>query len=349
MKRCPTCSRVYDDVSLRFCLDDGTELINKMSDDGPPATAIMPGAAGTQPTIPAPPPPRANAVSQPFASPAIGKKSMLPWILGASALLLVLGVAAVAGLILLRPKQALVHHLVLHLAQPTANPDAAVAQSVAVLKSRLNAFGVSNFEVKSGGPGSGQILVNLPALKDPERVKQVISAWGKLEFTHVISPPSPQVVQAFVTREEAIASFGNNGNVPENRRVLAYSERDSGTGEAKKWVIVKSPPIVDGSELRSATAIQSAASKTDYEIQFTLKKTGAEKFGAWTGANLSEYLGIVLDDEVKSIPYIRSQIFDQGVITGRYTKQSAEDLALVLNSGALPGRLEFQEETIDQK
>jgi protein-export membrane protein SecD len=352
MKRCPTCSRVYDDASLRFCFDDGTELINKLPDAGAPETAIMPGSAGgAQATIPAPPPPPpANALAPPFApTVAFKKKSMLPWVLGAGALLLVLGVAAVSAIILLRPKQALVHHLVLQVPSSAPDRDSAVTQSVTVIRSRLDAYGVSNFEVKPGDPGSGQLLVNLPALKDPERVKQIISAWGKLEFTHVISPPSPQVIQTFTTREEAIASFDNDGNVPENRRVLAYSERDSGAGEAKKWVIVESPSIVDGSELKSATAIRSAASKTDYEIQFSLNKTGADKFGTWTGSHINEYLGIVLDDEVKSIAYIKSQIFDQGEISGRFTKQSAEDLALVLNSGALPGRLEFLEERVDKK
>ena len=350
MKRCPTCSRVYYDMSLRFCFDDGTELVNKVPDAGAPETAIMPGPSGNaQPTMPAPPP-QANATTPPLPpTVAIRKKSMLPWVLGAAALLLVLGVAAVAAIILLRPQQPLVHHLVLHVRQPTTNPDAAVAQSVAVLKNRLNALGVSNFEVKPGNPGSGQILVNLPALKDPERVKQVIGAWGKLEFAHVIGPPNPQIVQTFASRDEAIASFENDGNIPENRRVLAYSERDSATGEAKKWVIVESPSIIDGSDLRNASAAQSPISRTDYQIQFTLKQTGANKFGAWTGSHINEYLGIVLDDEVKSIAYIKSQIFDQGEISGRFTKTSAENLALVLNSGALPGPLEFQEERVDQK
>jgi preprotein translocase subunit SecD len=350
MKRCPACSRVYDDVSLRFCLDDGTELVNKPPDAGLPETAIMAGpSAGAEPTILAPPPP-ANAITPQFApTVAVKKKSMLPWVLGAGALMLVLGVGAVAAIILLSPKQALVHHLVLHVTQAKTNPDAAVAQSVAVLKNRLNALGVSNFEVKPGNPGSGQILVNLPALKDPERVKQVISAWGKLEFTHIIGPPYPQVAQTFASREEAIASLGNDGKIPENRRVLAYSERDSGTGEAKKWVIVESPSIVDGSDLRNASAIQSPISKTDYQIQFTLKQTAANRFGAWTGSHINEYLGIVLDDEVKSIAFIKSQISDQGEISGRFTKMSAEDLALVLNSGALPGPLEFLEERVGQK
>jgi preprotein translocase subunit SecD len=75
-----------------------------------------------------------------------------------------------------------------------------------------------------------------------------------------------------------------------------------------------------------------------------LKPTGAEKFGKWTGANINEYMGVVLNGEVKSAPYIKSQIFDQGEITGKFTQQSAEDLALTLRSGALPADIEYQEE-----
>src|SRR6185312_5510952 len=112
-----------------------------------------------------------------------------------------------------------------------------------------------------------------------------------------------------------------------------------------KGVGVESPSIIDGSELRNASGVPSrGGGQNDYEIQFSLKKGGADKFGAWTGAHVNEYMGVVLNDEVKSIAYIRSQIFDSGQITGRFTKQSAEDLALTLRSGALPAPIEYLEE-----
>ncbi|MEO6391111.1 MAG: protein translocase subunit SecD, partial [Pyrinomonadaceae bacterium] len=68
------------------------------------------------------------------------------------------------------------------------------------------------------------------------------------------------------------------------------------------------------------------------------------KFGAWTGANLNQYMGVVLNDEVKSIAYIKSQINDSGQIDGKFTKESGDDLALTLRSGALPAPIEYQEE-----
>ncbi len=108
--------------------------------------------------------------------------------------------------------------------------------------------------------------------------------------------------------------------------------------------MVESPAIIDGAELRTATANPARAGGEEYEIAFSLKKSGADKFGAWTGANINEYMGVVLNDEVKSIAFIKGQIFDQGEITGRFSKQSADDLALTLRSGALPAPIEYTEE-----
>jgi preprotein translocase subunit SecD len=169
-------------------------------------------------------------------------------------------------------------------------------------------------------------------------------------------------MQVYNSKEEAIAAAGGtNGQLPSNRRVLPYSERDEPanasdtTGQPKPaqpthYVVVENPAIVDGSELRSAEALsrtQGAAGGSgegNYEINFTLKPTGAEKFGAWTAGNIGAYLAVVLNEEVKSAPYIKGQITDNGQITGRFTKQSADDLALTLRSGALPAKLVYLEE-----
>jgi preprotein translocase subunit SecD len=109
-------------------------------------------------------------------------------------------------------------------------------------------------------------------------------------------------------------------------------------------VVVEAPAVIDGSELRSAEAISRTGLDADYEIDFTLKPTGAQKFGAWTAANINQYMAVVLNDRVKSAPFIKGQISDQGQITGSFTKESAENLAFTLRSGALPARLEYQEE-----
>jgi preprotein translocase subunit SecD len=189
-------------------------------------------------------------------------------------------------------------------------------------------------------------------MNDPERLKQLIIQGGNLELVHVVSPPNPQPVQFYSTKEEAVASLGG-GTIPANRHVVPYVEREQADGNPNqkptKWVVVEWPAIINGADLRDARAARSTyGGDENYQIQFSLNKTGSEKFGAWTAANINNYLGIILNNEVKSIAYIKSQIFDSGEISGRFTKQSAEDLALVLRTGALPAHVTLVSETVDK-
>ncbi len=228
----------------------------------------------------------------------------------------------------------------------------ATQQAEKIINDRLDQFGVAEPLVQRHGAQSAhQILVQMPGIQDPERVKELLKADSKLELVHIISPPSPAPSQTYATEAEAIASLG--GTIPGNRRVLAYTERDEPTAagqtapegpKEKRWVVVSSPPVVDGSELRNASPVQSRGAVDDYQISFSLKPEGAKKFGAWTGANINQYMGVVLNNEVRSIAFIKSQIYDQGEISGRFTRNSAEDLALILRSGALPATIEYLEE-----
>ena len=226
--------------------------------------------------------------------------------------------------------------------------DQATEQAKRIIESRLDAVGVAEPLVQRHGSQTAyQILVQMPGIQDPERVKQLMKADAQLDLVKVISPPNPSPVATYNTEEEAKATLG--GTVPPNRRVLPYLERGELTAAAgqgqtqKKWVVVEAPPVVDGNELRTASATPGQGG-ADYQISFALKPGGAQKFGAWTGANINEYMGVVLNDEVRSIAYIQSQIFDSGQISGKFTQQSAEDLALTLRSGALPAKIEYQEE-----
>jgi len=233
---------------------------------------------------------------------------------------------------------------------PTAQralADQATEQAKRIIESRLDAVGVAEPLVQRHGSQTAyQILVQMPGIQDPERVKQLLKAESRLELVKVVSPPNPNLA-TYATEEEAKATLG--GNVPGNRRVLPYTERaelaatPGQTQGQKKWVVVESPAVVDGNELRTAAATPGQGG-ADYQISFALKPGGAQKFGAWTGANINEYMGVVLNDEVRSIAFIQSQIFDSGQISGRFTKESAEDLALILRSGALPAPIEYQEE-----
>jgi len=229
--------------------------------------------------------------------------------------------------------------------------DNATQQALNIIESRINALGITEPTLQThGAQTSHQILLQMPGVQDPERVKEVLRGESRLELVHVISPPSPQPATTYATEGEAIASLGSAGTVPPNRKVVPYQERndaaaDKNQPKPKQWVVVEVPAIIDGSELRNAQAGQSAGGRSDeYEIDFSLKKAGADKFGAWTGSHINEYMGVVLNGEVRSIAFIKSQIYDRGQISGRFTKQTAEDLALTLRSGALPAPIEYLEE-----
>lgn len=235
--------------------------------------------------------------------------------------------------------------------------DEATTQALKIIESRINTFGVTEPTLQThGAQGSHEILLQMPGIDNPERVKALLVGESRLELVHVISPPNPAPSQTYNSKEEALASLSSGGAVPANRRVLPYTERmDASTPtpgqesqnqqKPTKWVVVESPAIINGSELRNASAVQSPGGRSDdFEISFSLKKSGADKFGAWTGSNINEYMGVVLNDQVRSIAYIKGQIYDQGEISGRFTKESAEDLALTLRSGALPAPIEYLEE-----
>lgn len=225
----------------------------------------------------------------------------------------------------------------------------AVTQAEKIIESRINSFGVKEPTMqRHGSAESGQILLQMPGLEDPQRVKDLIGAESRLSLMKIISPGNPSPVQTFPTKEAAIQSIG--GTIPSNRLVLAMTDRDqadepnTAAQPPKQWVVVENPAVVDGSELRDAAAVSRTGSESDYQISFSFKPGGAQKFGEWTGKNIGNYMAVVLNDEVKSAAYIKSQIFDSGEISGRFTKATAEDLSLTLKSGALPAEIEYQEE-----
>lgn len=224
----------------------------------------------------------------------------------------------------------------------------AVEQALKVVESRIDMFGVQEPTLqRHGSDASAQILLQMPGVDDPERVKEILGAESKLMLMKVTGGPSPQSFNRFPTREAAVQSLG--GAIPANRQVLPYADKPpaGATAEeapAKEFVIVEYPPVVDGSELRTANAVSRTGSDSDYQISFALKPAGAQKFGDWTGRNINNYMGVVLNGEVKSIAFIKSQIFDSGEISGNFLKKDADDLALTLRSGALPAKIEYLEE-----
>ncbi|MCS6805863.1 MAG: protein translocase subunit SecD [Acidobacteriota bacterium] len=214
----------------------------------------------------------------------------------------------------------------------------ATEQALRIIETRVNEFGVAEPTIQRHGPASAhQILVQLPGVDDPERVKNLIRAESRLELKLVTNGP-------FASRDEALKELG--GTVPPDKQILPVESRRRSADEPKteQYYVVEKTPVVTGAELRRAQGVISRTGANTYEILFSLRPEGAKKFGEFTGSHIGKQLAIVLNDVIKSAPNIKSRIEAEGVIEGDFTKEEADDLALTLNSGALPARLTYLEE-----
>jgi preprotein translocase subunit SecD len=171
--------------------------------------------------------------------------------------------------------------------------------------------------------------------------------------------PVDGTYRTYATLEDAKAAVGTRTDVeilPLDEREESEAEAEDGSSAARRnrqpkpdaptaYMVVSKTPVVVGRDLRDAFAASgSLEAEGEYRIIFKLKDEAAKKFAEWTGKNIGKGLAIVLNGRIKSAPTIRGQIRDTGEITGNFTKASAEDLALVLRSGALPARIVYLEE-----
>jgi preprotein translocase subunit SecD len=210
-----------------------------------------------------------------------------------------------------------------------------------IIENRVNAFGVTEPVVaRQGGEGTYQILIQMPGVDDPERVKNTLNADSNLELR--LEAKNTSVYPNHEAAEQALKGLPGGADQYE---VFPYRERtaEGGSG-AEQWVILEKTVVVSGLDMRDASARQSATGSSNYEISFSLTQNSAGRFAEVTGKNIGEFLCIVLNNEVKSRATIQSQIHDQGQITGSFTKRQAEDLALILRSGALPAKAVYLEE-----
>jgi preprotein translocase subunit SecD len=211
----------------------------------------------------------------------------------------------------------------------------ATDQAKTIIEQRINQFGVTEPTVQlHGREEDHQILVQMPGIDDPERVKKLIQGQSKLEIRAVSG-----YGQKYTTRAEAEATLAG----ATDKEVLPYNEKRGDGRLDTGFYVVEKVPVITGADLRNARGIQSQQG-FGYEVAFDLKPTGSEKFGTWTGSNVGNYLAVVLNDEIKSVAVVRSRIDDSGRIEGNFTRQQAEDLGLVLRSGALPAKIVYLEE-----
>ena len=197
-----------------------------------------------------------------------------------------------------------------------------VDQSIEIIERRVNELGTVEPLIQR--EGSDRILVQVPGLQDPTRLKQLLGKTAKLDF---------QMVDTNVSAADA-----RPGDIPPDDEIL-YS-----ANAPKTPYVVEKRVLVSGSELTDA---QPGFDQRTNEpvVNFRFNTSGARKFAQATQENVGKPFAIVLDNQVISAPVIREPILGgSGQISGNFTVQSANDLAILLRAGALPAPLTIIEE-----
>ena len=193
-----------------------------------------------------------------------------------------------------------------------------VDQSIGIVRRRIDELGTKEPIIQ--GQGTDRILVQLPGVQNPESVKILLGKTAKMSF---------HLVDEATTVEQA------------RRGKLSKTSKIMNGLEGGQYVVIRKP-VVGGENLTDARVSFQDGQPV---VSFRFNTLGGRKFGEVTSAHVGERLAIVLDNEVISAPNINGPITGgSGIITGNFTTKSANDLALLLRSGALPAPLEVMEE-----
>jgi preprotein translocase subunit SecD len=196
----------------------------------------------------------------------------------------------------------------------------AMDQSVEIVRRRIDEIGTREPSIQR--QGDNRILVQLPGVDDPERIKNLLGQTAKLTFRLV--------------DETANISDAQSGHVPPGTELLPSSE------DAGRSLVIQKRVMVSGDTLVDA---QPSFQNGEPVVSFRFDSVGSRRFGEATQQNVGHLFAIVLDNKVISAPVIREPIIGgSGVISGRFTTQSAQDLALLLRAGALPAPIKILEE-----
>ena len=214
----------------------------------------------------------------------------------------------------------------------------ATAQAIETIRNRIDKLGISEPMIQEHGLGQYQILVELPGVDDPARVKEIMQSTAMLEIRQAMNNGQPY-------SSEQAALDANNGVLPPNTVLLHGRSIGTNQGDSGDAVyLITRTSAVSGHDLREARVGRNSQTNMP-EVEFFLTAEGGKRFSDFTGAHVGDYLAVVLDQKVMEVAVIKSQIGDNGVIEGRFTDQQAKDLALVLNSGALPASIKYLQES----
>ena len=218
--------------------------------------------------------------------------------------------------------------------------DQSVSQAIQTIRNRIDELGVTEPVIQEyGGPGDYEILVQLPGVDDPDRVKRIMQSTALLELKLVNAGPFP-------TQQSLLQTYG--GTLPPNFELIESVQEDvTGDLGGEAWYAVERLATITGRDLKGASPSRDQNGRP--AVTFNLTADGSQRFGRATESNVGRLLAIILDGRIQSAPRIDARITDSGIITGGptgFTLEEAQDLALVLRSGALPASLEYLEERV---
>jgi preprotein translocase subunit SecD len=210
----------------------------------------------------------------------------------------------------------------------------AVTQAIETIRNRIDALGVSEPVIQEHGLGDYQILVQLPGVDDPARVKEIMQSTAMLEIKQSLGGP-------YSSQEAALQEHG--GVLPPDAVLMeGRSIGVRGVDNGPQWYLISRAAAVTGRDLR--TAEPSTDENGQPAVRFILTGEGGRKFQAFTSAHIGDSLAVVLDGKVREVATIRDTISDSGVINGKFTDQETHDLSMTLRSGALPAGIKYLEE-----
>ena len=203
--------------------------------------------------------------------------------------------------------------------------DNAISQSIEVVRRRVDEYGTKEPTIQR--QGLDRILLELPGITDPERLKKLLGKTAKLTFQIVDGDLSPLDIKS--------------GKKKAGTEIYESEDEFDSSGEPLLYAVKKRNTITGDLLINAFPTIEKGAAVVSFEFN----NKGGRKFGNITSQNVGSRLAIILDKKIISAPNIREAITGgSGIITGNFTFQEATDLSVLLRAGALPAPLEIIEE-----
>ena len=211
-------------------------------------------------------------------------------------------------------------------------------EDITILNSRIDQFGVTEPDIRL--QGDDQILIEISGETDPERVNSFLRSRGSLTFQLVDNSLTERVTREY--GENPAKFFDEEGGliapsyIPEDKMLAGYYvEDDYGIENLESLVVLRREVGLDGAHLKSASVSQDEQTRRPV-VNFTLDSEGGDIFYNLTSKNVGASLAVVMDGKVKSVARINSAIRDSVQLSGGFTEEEAQSLAVSLKTASLP-------------